>query len=216
MAAQVTSGDFENSHSHKQDAGFSKPVKVVVTIFLLAAIITGIVILAVYTDRDVNDTDAPLGLELVTKHFIVIAFLLAANLLFLALLTTLVRAYVHYASAPEDSSLPGLGASKHNSLHDPQNSTVARIQAAHRNAVENILAYGLVSVAFLYSQGLPGSDGGAQNLGVVCAWLFLGSRWFHTFFYLFGIQPFRTLCFLVGFGAIGTLGISACSEVYNN
>ena len=74
---------------------------------------------------------------------------------------------------------------------DNEASPVARAIAAHRNALENIPIFAILGLLYLTTGG---SETGAMAYFVT----FTVSRWLHTFAYLAGLQPWRTLFYAIG------------------
>jgi uncharacterized MAPEG superfamily protein len=69
---------------------------------------------------------------------------------------------------------------------------VDRVLRAHRNAMENLVPFFVIG--FLFSM-----TGASAMVAKVFFFTFVAARWIHTFVYLAGKQPFRTLAFVVGF-----------------
>jgi uncharacterized MAPEG superfamily protein len=84
-------------------------------------------------------------------------------------------------------------------LVDDDHADVLRAKRAHLNALENAVPF--FAVGALYAASGP-SLMGAQ----VYFFTFLGARVLHSIFYLWGRQPFRTLCFAIG--ALATIGMA--------
>lgn len=86
-------------------------------------------------------------------------------------------------SSPEDAKLLG-GSTVPDAL-------VERLRRVHQNALENELAYIAIGLLFVLV--------GAPIVGIQAyGYTFLGARVVHTLSYAIGVQPFRTLAFVVG------------------
>jgi glutathione S-transferase len=72
---------------------------------------------------------------------------------------------------------------------------IARIKRAHQNAIENAIPFFIVGA--LYA-----ATGGTKSGALAYFGSFTAARIFHSIFYLWGKQPFRTLSFAVGVIAI--------------
>src|SRR6266851_2786704 len=66
-----------------------------------------------------------------------------------------------------------------------------RVRRAHRNDLENILPFFVVS--FLYVLTKP-----SYGAAAIYFWGFLAARVLHSIFYIRGAQPHRTIAFAVG------------------
>ncbi|PRQ06552.1 MAPEG family protein [Enhygromyxa salina] len=69
--------------------------------------------------------------------------------------------------------------------------SVERAKAAHRNALENIPLFAILGLLYL-------TTGGTKSGALAYFVTFAVSRWLHTFSYLAGMQPWRTLAFTIG------------------
>jgi glutathione S-transferase len=116
--------------------------------------------------------------------------LMVINLFFLAFVTAIGRGKNKAFLNPEDA-----GYQESTS----QNEWVARVMRAHRNAVENILPF--VAIGLLYVMTVGSPLGAKLYFGV-----FVTARWLHSFVYLAGKQPWRTMFFAAG--ALATLGMT--------
>jgi glutathione S-transferase len=120
--------------------------------------------------------------------------ILAAQLLLLAFWTGTVRAMSKTFVNPEDAPLNKGG--KQVEQDDPK---VLRVKRVHQNALENAVPFFVVGLLYVLS--------GPTKLGVQAYFItFTAARLLHTFFYLFGKQPFRTMMFAIG--ALATLGMA--------
>ena len=68
---------------------------------------------------------------------------------------------------------------------------IERVRRAHRNDLENILPFFVVS--FLYVLTKP-----SYGAAAIYFWGFLAARVLHSVFYIRGAQPHRTIAFAVG------------------
>jgi uncharacterized MAPEG superfamily protein len=76
-------------------------------------------------------------------------------------------------------------------IADADAPAVERAKAAHRNALENIPIFAILGLLYVTT--------GATKSGALAYFVtFAVSRWVHTFLYLGGIQPWRTLVFTIG------------------
>jgi prostaglandin-E synthase 1 len=73
---------------------------------------------------------------------------------------------------------------------------VARVLRAHRNAMANIIPFAALGLVFVLA-------GGSATVAEVVFGVFTASRLLHSFTYLAGKQPWRSLSF--GLGAVTTL-----------
>ena len=86
---------------------------------------------------------------------------------------------------PEDAALVG---------REPAREELPQVQRAARvwlNDLENIPIFLALGVAYVWVGASPGA----------APWLFLtftGARYLHTFCYLAGLQPWRTVAFIIG------------------
>lgn len=88
---------------------------------------------------------------------------------------------------PEDVPTVSKGASVTSS--DPPE--VWRILRAHRNATDNILPFALLAFLYVVYGASP------MATGIVCG-IFVIARLCHTFVYLAGKQPWRTIFYTIG------------------
>lgn len=75
----------------------------------------------------------------------------------------------------------------------PQSPWAVRMQAAHRNAVENLVVFAALVLA-VHAAGL--SNGVTAGAAAVYFW----ARLVHVFAHTFAVPWIRTLAFVVGFG----------------
>jgi uncharacterized MAPEG superfamily protein len=98
-----------------------------------------------------------------------------------------VRASTKTTLNPEDVSTVSKGAK----LVDADPERVARVMRAHRNALANIIPFWIVM--FLYV-----ALGATQSWVLGLSGVFLGARVVHAAVYIRGVQPWRTISFVVG------------------
>jgi microsomal prostaglandin-E synthase 1 len=119
--------------------------------------------------------------------YVINCLILCVNLTFLWVYSGLVRGKKKTVWNPEDTSTVAKGAD----VIQQEPPEVARVLRAHFNAVVNILPF-LVLAFVLVELNVPALE----------AWILFGSfsffRWMHSFMYLGGKQPFRTMFFLGG------------------
>jgi uncharacterized MAPEG superfamily protein len=82
---------------------------------------------------------------------------------------------------------------------EAEHPDVLRVKAAHTNALENAVPFFVVGALYV-------ATGGSKLGGQWYCMTFLAARILHTFFYLGGLQPWRTLAF--GVGALSVLGMA--------
>jgi prostaglandin-E synthase 1 len=119
---------------------------------------------------------------------------LSANLIFLWVYSGAVRARSGLAINPEDAATrPGVEHAE----HDP--AAVARVLRAHANAQATIYPFLLLGLAFVLA-------GGSYVVAVSLFGIFTIARIGHSFAYLGGRQPWRTIFFLIsGLALIGLM-----------
>lgn len=124
--------------------------------------------------------------------FILAAAILGLHMLLLALWTGTVRALRKEWINVEDARL------NKGKQVEVDHVDVARVKRAHQNAMENALPFFVIG--FFYALTGPSRTAALIYFGV-----FVAVRLLHTFFYLAGVQPFRTLSF--GVGVLATFGM---------
>jgi uncharacterized MAPEG superfamily protein len=113
------------------------------------------------------------------------AAILAVHLVLLALWTGTVRVKRKQWVNPEDAAL------NKGEAVPSDHADVLRVKRAHANALENAVPFFAVGALYVAS--------GASRTGALAYCItFLVARVAHTFFYLGGKQPFRTMSFAVG------------------
>jgi glutathione S-transferase len=122
------------------------------------------------------------------------ATLIAVQLILLAFNTGRVRTASKQVVNPED-----IAVVKGAAVADREHPDVLKSQRAHANALENAVPFFIVGALYV---SLGASKTGAEAY----CYTFLAARILHTFFYLAGRQPFRTLSFALG--AAATLGMA--------
>lgn len=95
---------------------------------------------------------------------------------------------------PEDATTVSKGAAVVTA--DPE--AVARGLRVHANAQANILPWFMVASLYVVL-------GGAATPAMALFGTFVAARWIHSFVYLNGIQPWRTISFVVGALATGAV-----------
>jgi uncharacterized MAPEG superfamily protein len=128
------------------------------------------------------------------RLFALTASILAVQLILLAFFVAGTRGGTKTVLNPED-----VGLGKGNKHVEVDVDKVLRVKRAHQNLLENAVPFFVVGL--LYALSGP-SDTGAKAY----FFTFLGARLLHSFFYLRGIQPFRTMSFAVG--ALAILGMA--------
>ncbi len=112
---------------------------------------------------------------------------LSLNLLFLWGISGGARAKTKSTPNEEDARTVARGATVLESTPE----SVARVLRAHANAQANILPTLLLSWVYVVL-------GGPATLLWIALGVFVAARWVHSFVYLAGKQPWRTLVFTVG------------------
>lgn len=114
--------------------------------------------------------------------------ILVLQLIALALYTGTVRALRKKFVNPEDAkTFKGDAA-------EQDHSDVQRVRRAHYNLLEN-------AVPFFVVGALYAATGATHKGAVIYTATFVGVRLLHSVFYIFGIQPFRTMTFAIGAAA---------------
>jgi prostaglandin-E synthase 1 len=117
---------------------------------------------------------------------------LALNLLVLWAYSGVVRGKTKTTPNTEDAGAPAKGTK----LVDAEPPEVARVLRAHANAMANIVPFAVLGLVFV----LLGASGTAAQ---VVFGVFVAARVLHSFVYLAGKQPWRSLAF--GIGVLDTL-----------
>jgi uncharacterized MAPEG superfamily protein len=111
--------------------------------------------------------------------------LLCANLIFLWAFSGATRGKTKTAINPEDAAQFG-GA-----LVDADPPEVARVLRAHTNAQANIYPFLFLGLVFVLS-------GGSAAVAKIIFGIFVVARFAHTYVYLAGKQPWRSIFFIIG------------------
>ncbi|PRP91390.1 MAPEG family protein [Enhygromyxa salina] len=110
---------------------------------------------------------------------------LAFNLWFLVFMIGARRAKAKQFVNPEDAKIfKGEAVAR-------DAEAVERVKAAHRNALENIPIFAILALLYVMT-------GASKSSAMAYFVTFTASRWLHSFMYLGGLQPFRTLTFALG------------------
>lgn len=130
------------------------------------------------------------------------AIVLTLNLIGLANATALTRAQSSEAINPED--VPKNKDTK--VVFEGGNDKTARYRRAHRNALEN-------TPVFMITALLLTLLGASATVGAALFYPFAAFRILHSVCYVKGIQPFRTIFFVLGLlcqlGVLGLIGVAA-------
>jgi uncharacterized MAPEG superfamily protein len=118
---------------------------------------------------------------------------LSLNMLVLWALSGGVRAKTHTTPNAEDSK----DATK-TRVVDGDPPEVARVLRAHKNAMANIVPFAILGLVYVLA-------GGSAMTAAVVFGIFTFARVAHSFAYLGGKQPWRTIFF--GLGAVTTLAL---------
>ena len=114
-----------------------------------------------------------------------IDLLLVLKMVALGVYTSSLRLRRNVFATPEDYALRATAAPV------GPDEDIERVRRAHRNDLENILPFFVVS--FIYVLTRP-----AHGTAAVLLWGFLGARTLHSIYYVRGKQPHRTITFTVG------------------
>jgi prostaglandin-E synthase 1 len=117
--------------------------------------------------------------------YAIACLVLCANLLFLWGYSGAARAKTKTAMNKEDAIRFGA------SLAEIDPPKVARVLRAHDNAQASIYPFLFLGLVFVLA-------GGTAGTATVLFGIFTGARLLHSFFYLAGKQPWRTIFFSVG------------------
>jgi len=125
--------------------------------------------------------------------YAVCSAIVGVQLILLAFWTGTVRVMRKTYVNPEDAKL------NKTEQAETDHPDVQRVKRAHQNLLENALPFFVVGALYVAS--------GPTKLGAQAYIItFTVARVLHTFFYLFGKQPFRTLMFAIG--ALSVLGMA--------
>ncbi|HEY3817521.1 MAG TPA: MAPEG family protein [Polyangiaceae bacterium] len=108
---------------------------------------------------------------------------LSLNLLFLWAYSGVVRGKTKTTPNQEDA--------KGNKLVEIESPEVARVLRAHTNAMANIVPFALLALVFVLA-------GGSAQAAQILFGVFTAARLAHSFAYLGGKQPWRSICFGIG------------------
>jgi len=127
------------------------------------------------------------------QYYAIASSVLALHLIAIALWTGRVRVQKKQYTNPEDAKL---NKADHTEVEHPD---VRRVIKAHTNALENAIPFFVVGALYVVA--------GASKTGALVYFAtFVGARILHTFVYLAGKQPFRTLSFAIG--ALAVIGMA--------
>lgn len=118
--------------------------------------------------------------------YAVSVIVLGANLLGLANATVISRIKANEVINPEDKK-PDQNATV---VYDEGNDKTARYRRAHRNALENTPLF-MITAFVLALMGV------SATLGAALFYAYAGLRIVHSICYVKGIQPFRTISFVL-------------------
>jgi len=129
--------------------------------------------------------------QLATHHaftaYVITAIVLCLNILGLWGYSGGVRVGTKTAINPEDIRT----VAKDAALLESDPPEVARVLRAHRNATDNIVPF--LILGYLYVQ-----IGASSTMAMGIFGVFTAMRLLHTFSYLKGVQPWRTISFALG------------------
>ena len=124
-------------------------------------------------------------------YYTITCLILTTNLLFLWVYSGFVRAKVKTTVNKEDASRFG-GAAVTQTEPEP----IARVLRAHTNAEANIYPFLFLGIIFVLA-------GGNATTAAIIFGVFALARLLHSFAFLKGLQPWRTIFFSIG--ALATL-----------
>ncbi len=131
--------------------------------------------------------------------YVISTLVLGLNLIGLANATALTRAQGNEVINPEDQRLN----SKATVVFEGGNDRTARYRRAHRNALENTPVF-MVTAFVLTLTGV------SATVGAALFYPYAALRILHSVFYVKGVQPFRTLVFVLALllqvAVLGLLG----------
>ena len=130
----------------------------------------------------------------VARYYALAATFVSLHLIALALYTGSVRVKNKKWVNPEDAKF------NKGEKVDVDAFAVARVKAAHMNLLENAVPF-LVIGALYTTMANPSKTGALAYFGT-----FVGARVLHSFVYIAGKQPFRTICFVIGM--LATVGMA--------
>lgn len=125
--------------------------------------------------------------------------LLCLNLFFLWGYSGAVRTKTKTTLNPEDAATVARDAD----VVPTDPPEVARVLRAHANAMASIVPFGFLAFLWVVLGAAP------TYVAVACG-VFTLFRWLHSLVYLWGKQPWRTICFAIaGIDAVVVLGLVA-------
>lgn len=121
----------------------------------------------------------------VVRLYVVVYLLLVLKIAAVGTYTSVLRIGRKVFATPEDYRLQGMAP------RATVDEDIERVRRAHQNDLENILPFFVVGLCFLLTR---------PSLGAAAIYLigFLVARTLHTFFYIRGRQPHRTIAFTLG------------------
>jgi len=128
-------------------------------------------------------------------YYVITTLILCLNLVFLWAYSGSARSKTGTAINPEDS-LRFKAA-----LAEADPPAVARVLRAHRNAEANIYPFLILGLVYVLAGGTP------RTAAIVFS-IFTATRLVHSWAYLSGKQPLRSICF--GIGGVVLLALMVC------
>lgn len=122
----------------------------------------------------------------VLQAYALSASLVALSLYAVGFFTAKTRADRKVVVNPEDA-----GLNRNAQVAEHEHAEVLRIKRAHQNALENAVPF--FALGLLYTMTSP-----SPTLARALFGTFVIARLLHAVFYLKGVQPFRTLTFVIG------------------
>ena len=120
------------------------------------------------------------------EAYAVSMLVLSLNLVGLANATAITRAKAAEVINPEDKKLN----QKAEVVYDGGNDRTARYRRAHRNALENTPVFMITALVLTLM-------GASATVGAALFYPYAALRILHSVFYVKGVQPFRTIAFVL-------------------
>ena len=127
--------------------------------------------------------------------YAIACLLLCLNLVFLWVFSGAARSKSRTVINPEDSERFKVP------LAEADPPAVARVLRAHRNAEASIYPFLILGLVYVLA-------GGGSRTAAVVFGIFTAARWLHSWAYITGRQPLRSICF--GLGGVALLALMVC------
>lgn len=126
--------------------------------------------------------------------------ILALHLIALAMGTGIMRSIRKVWVNPEDARFGNAAKA------EAEHPDVDRVRRAHQNAIENAIPFFVMGLLYVLAGA---STAGAKGY----FFTFTAARLLHTVFFVWGVQPYRTICWGVGVLAIVGMGWKVIAAV---